>query len=273
MYRLLTALALATIAVPTTTAAQCSEADRKALEAFDRAWGEATTRGDRAQLQTMYADDYMGADLTGQVGKSRAIDDAVRQAERNRANPAAVPKVTYGHYVIHCTPTTATITHRAEITTTVGGKEQATYGRSIHVLEKRGGRWQVVSNAGHPLNDAGVLLYMVRDWNDAARGRDVAWMERNLTDDATITRSAGNLMTKAEWIAGMRADRTTLESVELSDVAVRVEGNAAVVTGVNRLRGRDAQGNAIDRRARFTGTYVKRDGRWLVWAAQSTTIP
>jgi ketosteroid isomerase-like protein len=273
MYRLLTALALATIAVPSTTAAQCSEADRKALEAFDRAWGEATTRGDRAQLQAIYADDYLAVDLVGPPDKTRAIDDAVRQAERNRANPTAVPKVTYGHYVISCTPTTATITHRAEVTTTVGGKEQTTYGRAIHVLEKRGGRWQVVSSTGHPLNDAGVLLYMVRDWNDAARGRDVAWMERNLTDDATITRSAGSLMTKAEWIAGMRTDRTTLESLESSDVAVRVDGNAGVVTGMTRLRGRDAQGNAIDRRARFTSTYVKRDGRWLVWAAQSTPIP
>jgi ketosteroid isomerase-like protein len=273
MYRLLTTLALAAIAVPDLAYGQCSDADRKALEAFDRALGEATARGDRAQLQAMYADDYMGLSLAGQLGKSRTIDDAVQQAERSRANPAEAPTLAYTHYIITCTPMTATITHRNEVTTTVGGKRQTTYSRSVHVLEKRGGRWQVVSNAGHPLNDAGVLLYMTRDWNDAVRGRDAAWMERNLTDDMTITRSAGSLMTKAEWIAGMRSDRTTVESLELSDVAVRVDGNVAVVTGVNRLRGRDAQGNAIDRRGRFTSTYVKRDGRWLMWAAQSTPIP
>jgi len=273
MYRLLTALALATIAVPTATAAQCSEADRRALEAFDRAWGDATMRGDRAQLQAMYADDYMGADLTGQVGKSRAIDDAVRQAERNRANPAPVPKVTYGHYVINCTPTTATIAHRAEVTTTAGGKEQTTYGRAIHVLEKRGGRWQVVSNAGHALNDAAVLLYLVRDWNDAVRGRDAAWLERNTTDDFTIVRSSGALMTKPELIASVRADRTAFESVEPSDLAARVDGNAAVVTGVNAIRGRDEQGNRVERRGRVTSAFIKRDGRWLVWASQGTPIP
>jgi len=30
-------------------------------------------------------------------------------------------------------------------------------------LEKRGGRWQVVSNAGHGLDDQATLAYMERD--------------------------------------------------------------------------------------------------------------
>ena len=37
--------------------------------------------------------------------------------------------------------------------------------------------------------------------------------------------------------------------------------------------GRDAQGKAMDRRVRFTDVYIKRDGRWQVWATQGTTIP
>jgi ketosteroid isomerase-like protein len=273
MYRLLSTLALATTAALDVAYAQCSDADRKALEAFDRALGEATARGDRAQLQAMYAEEYMGVSLAGQLGRTRTIDDAERQAERNRAHPGEAPRLAYTHYIITCTPTTATITHRNEVTTTVGGKEQTAYSRSIHVLEKRGGRWQVVSNAGHPINDAGVLLYMVRDWIDALRRRDAAWMERNLTDDFTTIRSAGALTNKTEAIASMRTDRTTLESVELSDATVRVEGNAGIVTAVGRLRGRDAQGNAMDRRSRYTFAFVRRDGRWLAWASQGTPIP
>ncbi len=143
MYRLLITLAVAMIALPQSAAAQCSDADRRALEAFDRAWTEASNRGDRAFLQNVYADDYTNLGIAVQQGKAQTIDDAVRQAEQNRANPAAVPKVTYSHYVIHCTPTTATVTHRNEITSTVGGREQTTYSRSVHNLEKRGGagRW------------------------------------------------------------------------------------------------------------------------------------
>jgi ketosteroid isomerase-like protein len=275
MYRLLTTLALATIAIPDLAHGQCSDADRKALEAFDRAWGEATTRGDRAHLQTAYADDYMDLSLGGQLGKAQAIDDAVRQAERNRANPANVPKVTYGHYIITCTPTTATITHRNEVTSTVGGKEQTTYSRSVHVVEKRGGRWQVISNAGHPLNDAGVLLYMEREWNDAEVRRDAGWLERNLANDATIVYSATpqTARSKAEAVDALRTGKEVFESIELSDVNVRVDGDAAVVTGINRVRGRDAQGRPMDFRVRFTDAFVKRDGRWLVWAAQASRIP
>jgi ketosteroid isomerase-like protein len=273
MYRLLTTLALATIVLPRAASAQCSEADRKALEAFDRAWSEATNRGDRAYLQNVYADDYMNLGIAVQQGKAQAIDDAVRQAERDRANPTAVPKVVYSHYVIHCTPTTATITHRNEITSTVGGKEQTTYSRSVHNLEKRGGRWQIVSNAGHPLGDAAVVQYMQRDWNDAVLRRDRGWFDRNYANDVTITAGTSNrVMSKAEAIADAIADNK-LQSLELSDVVVHVDGNAAVVTGINRVRFLDAQGRPVDYRIRFTDTFVKRDGRWLVWASHANRIP
>ena len=50
------------------------------------------------------------------------------------------------------------------------------------MLEKRGDRWQVVSNAGHPLAESTVLLYLERDWNQAEMKRDAAWFERMLTD-------------------------------------------------------------------------------------------
>ena len=40
-------------------AGQCSEADQQKLIAFDKAWGEAGQRGDKAFLQNVYADDYM----------------------------------------------------------------------------------------------------------------------------------------------------------------------------------------------------------------------
>ena len=45
-----------------------------------------------------------------------------------------------------------------------------------------------------------------------------------------------------------------------------------VVTGVNLARGKDEQGKAFDQRIRFTDTFIKRDGRWQVWATQGTVI-
>lgn len=271
MRRVLMAV-LVVLAMPSPTDAQCS--DTRALEQFDRAWGDATTRGDRAFLQSVYADDYAGASPTGTLGKAPTIDNAVQQAERNRANPQGVGKATYDNYVITCTANTATLTHRNAVTTTVDGQERPAYSRSVHVLEKRGGRWQVVGNAGHGLDDTAVLLYMESDWNEASRTRNAAWFERNYAADATdIASRTGAIQTKAEAIASVKTDKAVTESLELSETNVRVDGNTAIVTGVNRVRGRDEQGKPFDRRVRFTDTFIKRDGRWLVWATQGTTIP
>ena len=42
--------------------------------------------------------------------------------------------------------------------------------------------------------------------------------------------------------------------LELSDLNVRVEANVAIVTGINRVKGRDAKGQAFDRKTSFTVT-------------------
>lgn len=253
--------------------AQCSDADKKALEAFDRSWGEATNSGNRAALQAIIADDYQGLGPAATQSKAAVIEAAYNTAERNRANPAEAPRNTYDSYSISCTPNSATITHRNVTTTRVDGKDQSFQSRSLHVLEKRGGRWQVVANAGHALDDAGVLLYMEREWNDASLKRDASWVERNYAFDASdISSRSGNLSSKTKAVADARSDKTVLQSLDLSDMNVRIDGNTAVVTGVNHVKGRDGEGKAIDRRVRFTDVFIKRDGRWQVWATQGTTI-
>ena len=267
------AISLLIITAATIAFGQCSDADKKKLEDFDRAWGEAGQRGDRAFLQNVYADNFMGLSAAGTINKAQSIDDAVKQAERDRANPQNAAKVTHDYYMITCTPNSATITHRNVITTKQGGKEQTFYTRSVHVLERHGDNWQVVSNAGHPLNDGAILFYMEREWNDASKRGDIAWFERNYDDDASdISSRTGALHSKAEEIASMKTDKSVLDSLELSDLDVRVEGNMAIVTGINHVKGKDAQGQSFDRRTRFTDTFIKRGGRWQVWATQGTLI-
>jgi ketosteroid isomerase-like protein len=274
MRALLSGLLVVMLASPPLAAQDCGAAEKMRLEELDKAWAEAGLRGDRAQLQTIFADDYRGVMPSGTEDKRTTIDATVRAAERTRASGQSPPPTIYDNYIITCTPTTALVTHRNATTTTVNGREQTSYSRSVHVMEKRGGRWQVVGNAGHPLTDASVLLYMENDWNEAAKKKDTGWFERNFAADATeVASRTAALQTKAEAIASMKTDKTVLESVELSEANVRVDGNVAIVTGVNRVRGRDEQGKSFDRRVRFTDTFIKRDGRWQVWASQGTIIP
>lgn len=266
------AVSILIIAAATMAFGQCSDADKKKLEALDRAWGEAGQRGDQAFLKNVYADDYVNLSPAGTLTKAEAIENAVKAAERNKTNPNP-DRVSHDYYVITCSANSATITHRNVITAKVNGKDQTFYTRSVHFLEKRGSDWRAVSDAGGPLNDGGQLLYMEREWNDADKAKDVAWFERNYAEDATdISGRTGVVQTKAEVLASMKTDKSVLDSLELSDLNVRMEGNTAVVTGVNHVKGRDDKGQAIDRWTRFTDIFVKRDGRWQILATQGTAV-
>jgi len=240
--------------------AQCSEADQQKLIAFDKAWGEAGQRGDKAVLQNVYADNYMNTSVAGTITKAQAIENAVRAAERRSANPQPAAQTTPDNYIIACTPNTATITHRNVTVTPADGKEQTSYSRSVHFLEKRGGEWRVVSDAGGPLNDAGQLLYMEMEWSDADKKRDTAWFERNFADDYFgVSSLTGKLTTKAEDVADIKNRKEVFDSAVASNMQVRVEGNTGVVTGIYHLKGRDDKGQPLDRRIRFTDVYVKKD--------------
>ena len=266
------AVSVLIIAAATMAFGQCSDADKKKLEVFDRAWGDAGQRGDQAFLQNVYADDYLNLTPTGALTKAQAIDNAVKGAEQNKTN-SNPDRISHDYYIITCSPASATITHRNVIVAKADGKDQTFYTRSVHFLEKRGSDWRVVSDAGGPLNDAGQLLYLEREWNDADQSKDVAWFERNYAEDATdISSRTGAVHSKMEELASMKTDKAVLDSLELSDLNVRVEGNTAIVTGVNHVKGRDDKGQAIDRMARFTDVFVKRNGRWLVLATQGTMI-
>ena len=254
--------------------ATCSSADQTALEAFDRAWGAAAESGDQAALEKIYADDFLdlAMDAAG-TDRAQSIAGAMADAAANRGKPAT-EKTVPDHYAIHCTGTSAIITHRNTITGTgEDGKAWTQYRRSVHMLEKRKGGWQVVSNAGHRLGDAGQLYFMEQDWNDADVNHNVAWFERNFAYDySSVSSRTGALSDKAEDVADARAPKFKLTSAELSEVDVRVAGDTAVVTGVNHVKGTDDKNQAFDRRIRFTDTFVKRDGRWQVWATQGTAI-
>lgn len=253
--------------------AECSDADRKALEALDRSWGEAGRTGDRATLDRIYADDFRDLAPGDRSDRAAAIAGTMEDFEYNRAHPQEAAKNSYDHYIIHCTPDTATITHRVVISGMDDGKPWSTQRRSVHMLEKRGGAWQVVSNAGHALDDAGELLYLEHDWNDADIRGDAAWFERNFAGDYSgVSSRTGKLSGKAEEIADLKAAKRKTNWAQLSDLDARVDGKAAVVTGINHVKGTDDKGQAFDRRIRFTDTFIKRDGEWRVWASQGTLV-
>ncbi|MEO7539320.1 MAG: nuclear transport factor 2 family protein [Pyrinomonadaceae bacterium] len=249
---------------------QCSAEDKKMFEAYDRSWGTAGETGDKAKLMDIYADDYTG--MPGMLNKMTTIDNTMKAFERNKTNSNR-DKTTHEIYRISCTPNSATITHRNTIWSAdgPGGKPETFYTRSVHFLEKRGGKWQVVSNAGSGLDDYDVLWYLEQAWNDAAMSSDKKWFEDNYASDfSSISSTSGALTNRVEELASIGKDKIT--SAETTDMNIRMEGNAAVINGVYHIKGTDEKGAAFDHRMRYTDTWIKRDGRWQAWASQGTLI-
>ena len=115
---------------------------------------------------------------------------------------------------------------------------------------------------------------MGRDWANAYKTGDASWYERNLADEAVTVLPSGEVRSKPQSIAALRGRKGTVQSLETSDPdsMLRIQGDMAVETGIERLRARDAQGKPIDQRYRYTVVYIRRDCRWLALVDHATLI-
>ncbi len=99
----------------------------------------------------------------------------------------------------------------------------------------------------------------------------VAAVDKYEADDIISTDPAGNVTSKADDKKAWASGDLKLESAEISDLKVRSYGNTAVATGMTTVKGawksQDLSGNY-----RFTDTWVKRDGKWLLVATQATKV-
>ena len=98
---------------------------------------------------------------------------------------------------------------------------------------------------------------------------DVAGVERLMADDFIGYDPNGRELTKADVIAQMESTDVKTESLRHEQVRVRVFGDAAVATAVSVVKAR-YQGQEVGGRFRYMRFWIKRDGRWVSVAAQST---
>ena len=122
--------------------------------------------------------------------------------------------------------------------------------------------------------DAGVeqtLMKLEQDSLAAILKRDVAAFGKFFADDAVLTTPDGNLQTKAQLLADVKSGDLVLESSTMTDMKVRAYGDAAVVTYITTDKGK-YKGQDISGRFRWTDTFVRRGGSWLIVAGHGTPI-
>jgi ketosteroid isomerase-like protein len=113
------------------------------------------------------------------------------------------------------------------------------------------------------------ILNLERQSKDAALNRDASFVERVLADDYLAIGPLGQVITKSDTITARKNAQLHYDSIDLTDVVVRLYGNTAIVTGRADVKGKDL-GEDFSGPYRFTRVWVKRNGQWLTASYQAT---
>jgi hypothetical protein len=119
---------------------------QQTLISLDKQWGEAG--GDTAKLDKIVGDNLLAVSSKGEAqDKKQMIAD-------NKATSAGVQNASYtpDQYKFEMlSPDVVVMTHRGTTKGMQDSKEVTESHRSLHVFQKRDGRWQVVANAQLPI--------------------------------------------------------------------------------------------------------------------------
>jgi len=117
------------------------------------------------------------------------------------------------------------------------------------------------------------VLDLEKKWVDAELKHDEAALRRILDDKFVASFGAGKPYDKEAFIKGIlsgAADPT--ESQALTDRIVIIDGDTAVVIGTDTERG-TKKGAPYTEVARYTATYIRRNGQWVALAEHMVEAP
>lgn len=119
--------------------------------------------------------------------------------------------------------------------------------------------------------EEGHLLALESAWNHAEQSKDAAALNQLLAEEFVYTDYDGSFLDRKGFLESTLHNDVTQEQINNDGMAVRIYGNAAVVTGLYRDKGLD-KGKPFQRRGRFTDTWIYRNNAWQCVASQSTLI-
>jgi ketosteroid isomerase-like protein len=118
------------------------------------------------------------------------------------------------------------------------------------------------------------VLRLEREWATAEDKHDEATLRRILDEKFVVTFGSKKPPYDKEGFikAQLAGDVDPTESQTLSDQTVIVDGDTAVVVATDTERG-TKKGEAYTAVARYTVTYIRRNGRWVALAEHMVLVP
>lgn len=115
------------------------------------------------------------------------------------------------------------------------------------------------------------IIEAERRWVQAHRDLDLEVLESMLAEDYLQIRSDGSVVGRQEVLDSYKSGKRYWEIAESDEYKINVLGNSAILIGRWRGKGEN-DGESFDYTARFMSVYVKRSGKWLIAADQSTPL-
>ncbi len=126
----------------------------------------------------------------------------------------------------------------------------------------------VMMNQDHVKQEIGRLT---EAWAAAEARGDTAFLESTLADDFIGIGPLGFMLTKQEWLARHQSGDVTYESLDVSEVTVRVYDEAAIVTS-RQVQNAAYRGNSVQAQLRTSLVFVHQQGQWRLAHLQLSTI-
>jgi ketosteroid isomerase-like protein len=102
---------------------------------------------------------------------------------------------------------------------------------------------------------------------------DAPALEALLGEEVRFTHSNGRVQSRADLLGSLASGALDYLSIRTRDEAVRLYGDAGVVSGAAEIEVRAAGGPKQALRLLFTAVYAKQGGGWRLVAYQSTRAP
>jgi len=113
------------------------------------------------------------------------------------------------------------------------------------------------------------IVEMERQAKEASIRRDAEFSQRTLAEDYVAITPLGQVTTKQDTVSARKSGQLRYDTINVSDMVVRVYGDTAVVTARADVKGHQL-GEDFSGPYRYTRIWVRRTGHWQAVSYQAT---
>jgi ketosteroid isomerase-like protein len=113
------------------------------------------------------------------------------------------------------------------------------------------------------------IVDMERQAREASIRRDADFSQRTLAEDYVAITPLGQVTTKQDTVSARKSGQLRYDTINVSDMVVRVYGDTAVVTARADVKGHQL-GEDFSGPYRYTRVWVRRTGHWQTVSYQAT---